>query len=51
VATDHRPDRGADEAARVEIDLLWIMHLLRDTITKRVRGRGVVLLERPQDEA
>ena len=40
-----------DEAAHVEIDLPWIMHLLRDTITKRVRGRGVVLLERPQDEA
>jgi hypothetical protein len=40
-----------DEAVRVEIDLPWVMQLLRDTITKRVRGRGVALLEKPQDEA
>ena len=40
-----------DEAVRVEIDLPWVMQLLRDTITKRGRGRGVALLEKPQDEA
>jgi hypothetical protein len=39
-----------DEAVRVEIDLPWIMQLLRDTIAKRVCGRGVALLEKPQDE-
>jgi hypothetical protein len=40
-----------DDAARVEIDLPWVMQLLRDTIAKRVRGRGVALLERPPGEA
>lgn len=40
-----------DEAVRVEIDLPWIMRLLRDTIAKRVCGRGGALLEKPQDEA
>jgi len=40
-----------DDVVRVEIDLPWIMQLLRDTIAKRVRGRGVALLERPPDEA
>jgi hypothetical protein len=36
---------------RVEIELPWVMQLLRDTIAKRVRGRGVALLERPPGEA
>jgi putative polyhydroxyalkanoate system protein len=40
-----------DDIVRVEIDLPWIMQLLRDTIAKRVRGRGVALLERPPGEA
>jgi len=40
-----------DVAVRVEIELPWVMRLLRDTITKRVRGRGVALLEKPPDEA
>ena len=40
-----------DDVVRVEIDLPWIMQLLRDTIAKRVRGRGVELLERPPGEA
>jgi hypothetical protein len=39
-----------DDAVRVEIDLPWVMQLLRDTIAKRVRGRGIALLERPPDE-
>jgi len=30
-----------DDAVRVEIELPWVMRLLRDTITKWVRGRGV----------
>jgi putative polyhydroxyalkanoate system protein len=40
-----------DDAVRVEIELPWVMRLLRDTIAKRVRGRGVALLERPPGEA
>jgi len=40
-----------DDVVRVEIDLPWIMRLLGDTIAKRVRGRGVALLERPPGEA
>ena len=40
-----------DDAVRVEIELPWVMQLLRDTITKRVRGRGVALLEKPPGEA
>ena len=40
-----------DDVVRVEIDLPWIMHLLRDTIAKQVRGRGIELLEKPQGEA
>ena len=40
-----------DDVVRVEIDLPWIMQLLRDTIAKRVRGRAVALLERPPGEA
>jgi hypothetical protein len=38
-----------DDSVRVEIDLPWVMQLLRDTIAKRVRGPGVKLLERPPD--
>ena len=40
-----------DDAVRVEIDLPWVMRVLRDTITKRVRGRGIALLEKPPGEA
>jgi hypothetical protein len=40
-----------DDAVRVVIELPWVMQLLRDTIGKRVRGRGVALLERPPGEA
>jgi hypothetical protein len=40
-----------DDVVRIEIDLPWIMQLLRDTIAKQVRGRGVALLERPPGEA
>ena len=40
-----------DDAVRVEIDLPWIMRLLTDTIAKRVRSRGIVLLEKPSDDA
>jgi hypothetical protein len=29
-----------DGTVRVEIELPWLMQFLRDTITKRVRGRG-----------
>jgi hypothetical protein len=39
-----------DDVVRVEIDLSWIMRLLSDTIAKRVRGRGVALLEGPPGE-
>ena len=39
------------DVVRIEIDLPWIMQLLRDTIAKRVRGRGVSLLEKPPGEA
>ena len=38
-----------DDAVRVEIDLPWAMQLLRDTIARRVRGRGVALLDRPTE--
>jgi hypothetical protein len=37
-----------DDIVRVEIDLPWIMQVLRDTIAKQVRGRGLALLERPR---
>ncbi|HWX27094.1 MAG TPA: polyhydroxyalkanoic acid system family protein [Steroidobacteraceae bacterium] len=40
-----------DDVVRVEIDLPWIMQLLRDTVAKQVRGRGVALLEKPPGEA
>ena len=39
-----------DDAVGVEIDLPWVMRLLRDTIAKRVRGRGIALLAKPPDE-
>jgi hypothetical protein len=39
-----------DDVVRIEIDLPWIMQLLRDTVAKQVRGRGVALLERPPSE-
>ena len=38
-----------DDAVRVEIDLPWAMQLLRDTIARRVHGRGVGLLDRPPE--
>ena len=38
-----------DDAVRVEIDLPWAMQLLRDTIARRVHGRGVALLDRPPE--
>src|SRR6266850_6832711 len=40
-----------DDVVRVEIDLPWIMQLLRDTIARQVRGRGVALLGKPPGEA
>ena len=40
-----------DDVVRVELDLPWLMQLLRDTIAKQVRGRGVALLEKPPGEA
>jgi hypothetical protein len=40
-----------DDVVRIEIDLPWIMQLLRDTVAKQVRGRGVAMLERPPREA
>jgi putative polyhydroxyalkanoate system protein len=40
-----------EDVVRVEIDLPWIMQLLRDTIAKQVRGRGVALLAKPPGEA
>src|SRR5439155_10207204 len=39
-----------DDVVRVEIDLPWIMQLLRETIAKQVHGRGVALLEKPPGE-
>ena len=38
-----------DDAVRVEIDLPWAMQLLRDTIARRVHGRGVTLLHKPPE--
>jgi hypothetical protein len=40
-----------DDVVRIEIDLPWIIQLLRDTIAKQVRGRGIALLEKPPGEA
>jgi putative polyhydroxyalkanoate system protein len=39
-----------DDTVRVEIDLPWMMRVLRDTITRRVRSRGIALLEKPPGE-
>ena len=39
-----------DDAVRVEIDLPWMMRLLGDTITRRVRGRALAMLEKPVSE-
>jgi hypothetical protein len=39
-----------DDAVRVEIELPWVLQFLRDAITKRVRGRGIALLEKPPRE-
>jgi hypothetical protein len=39
-----------DDTVRVEIDLPWMMRLLGDTITKRVRGRARAMLEKPVSE-
>jgi hypothetical protein len=36
-----------DDAIRIEIDLPRMMQLLADTIAKQVRGRGIVMLEKP----
>jgi len=41
---------ASDDAVRVEIELPWVMQLLRDTIAKRVRRRDVALLGRPPGE-
>jgi hypothetical protein len=40
-----------DDAVRIEIDLPWAMRLLADSIAKRVRSRGIALLEKPPDHA
>src|SRR5438128_7879783 len=40
-----------DDVVCIEIDLPWMMQLLRDTIARQVRVRGVALLERPPGEA
>jgi len=40
-----------DDVVRIEIDLPWIMQLLRDTVAKQVRGRGIALLEKPPGKA
>jgi len=39
-----------DDAVRIEIDLPWMMRLLGETITRRIRGRGIALLEKPPGE-
>jgi hypothetical protein len=39
-----------DDAVRVEIDLPWMMRLLGDTITRRVHGRALAMLEKPVSE-
>ena len=39
-----------DDTVRVEIDLPWMMRLLGDTITKRVRGRALAMLAKPGSE-
>jgi Putative polyhydroxyalkanoic acid system protein (PHA_gran_rgn) len=39
-----------DDLVRIEIDLPWMMRLLADTITHRVRGRAAAMLEKPPGE-
>ena len=39
-----------DDAVRVEIDLPWMMRLLGETVTKRVRGHALAMLEKPVSE-
>jgi hypothetical protein len=39
-----------DDAVRIEIDLPWMMRMIGDTIMKRVRGRGLAMLEKPLAE-
>ena len=39
-----------DDAVRIEIDLPWMMRLLGDTITNRVRGRALAMLEKPPSQ-
>jgi hypothetical protein len=39
-----------DDAVRVEIDLPWMMRLLGDTITRRVRSSALAMLEKPVSE-
>ena len=39
-----------DDAVRIEIDLPWMMRLLGETITRRIRGWGIALLEKPPGE-
>jgi putative polyhydroxyalkanoate system protein len=39
-----------DDVVRVEIDLPWIMQLMRETVAKQLRGRGVAMLEKPKSE-
>jgi hypothetical protein len=40
-----------DDTVRIEIDLPWVMQLLADTVARRVRSRGIALLQGPRDRA
>jgi hypothetical protein len=40
-----------DDTGRIEIDLPWVMQLLADTVARRVRSRGIALLQGPRDRA
>jgi hypothetical protein len=40
-----------DDTVRIEIGLPWAIRLLADSIAKRVRSRGIALLEKPPDRA
>jgi len=40
-----------DDTVRIEIDLPLAMRLLADSIARRVRSRGIALLEKPPDRA
>lgn len=37
----------SDDAARIEIDLPWLMRLLAETIRKQVSERATLMLEKP----